>query len=147
LVKDGLHLLELKYKSWFSSEASTEFDGSQIHLKPKGLWSRKFDIFKNQADKGDIIFKWNGHIIIQFTDDADEEKTWLLRQRGFWGHRFELADEANNLILVVKPRINFGGYDYDIEVLAQDIDENQLIELLTYCGFGAKLYMHMMAKK
>ena len=147
LIKDGFHLLELKYKNWLFGKASTEFNGNHIELKPKGIWHRKFDIYKNQIDKGDIIFNWNGEVTIEFTDDFGEVKSCSLKSKGFWKYRFELTDEENDLILVITPKMNWQrlNYDYEIEIFDHYMTENQLIELLTYCGFGTKLYLQMMS--
>ena len=85
--------------------------------------------------------------MIEFTDDFGEVKSCSLKSVGFWMYKFELTDEENGLILVIRPKMNWRSlsYDYEIEIFDHYMTDNQLIELLTYCGFGTKLYMLRMA--
>jgi len=145
LQREGLNLLELTCRNWFSGEVSTEIGGNQIHIKRRSVWYSSFDIYKNDENKGNVAYKWNGNVSIRLRDDFGEEKSWRLKQKRFWGYRLELTDDNNNVILAINPKMNWAklNYDYEIEVLDPNIDENQLLELITYSGFGARLYMKM----
>ena len=145
IEKESKKILELKYKNWFSSSANTEFEDNKIEIRPKNIWNSKFDIYKNNLDKGDIIFNWKGNIIIRLSDEKNTEKSFLLRARGFWNQQFELTDEQDNLIFVLKPSMNWKklSYNYDIQNLSNTYEEITLVELAIYCGFGANLYMTM----
>jgi len=147
IIKNGsLNILELKYENWFSSKARTIYNKDEISIKPQNIWCSKFDIYKNDKDVGDIISNWQGNIIIRNSFKGEIEKSYLLKAKGFWKHKFELIDESENLILVMEPKMSStSGYDYKIETANNTLNEDQFIELLIYCGFGANLYMVMMS--
>ena len=78
--------------------------------------------------------------------EGEIEKSYLLKAKGFWKHKFELIDESENLMLVMEPKMSrTGGYDYKTETVINNLNKDQSVELLTYCGFGANLYMTMMS--
>ena len=57
----GEKLLEFTYSNWFSSDARTSFQSTEIEIKPKNIWSSKFDIVKNglpfiSMNSSDIYF-------------------------------------------------------------------------------------------
>ena len=45
----------------------------------------------------------------------------------------------------MEPKMKSPGFDYKIETSNNTLSEDELIELLIYCGFGANLYMQMMS--
>ena len=147
IIKNDSHnILELKYDNWFSSKAKTNYNENEITIKPQNIWCSKFDIYKNDKDIGDIISNWQGHIIIRISFEGEIEKSYLLKAKGFWKHKFELIDESENLMLVMEPKMSrTGGYDYKTETVINNLNKDQSVELLTYCGFGANLYMTMMS--
>ena len=147
IKKESQAVLELKYQNWFSSKASTSFGGQSIEIRPKNIWCSKFDIFRSNQDKGDIIFNWKGHIIIRIIDDDAKENSYLLKAKGFWKQHFELTNEKGDLVFVLKPSMNWKklSYNYEVEKISDEYGEKMLTELLVYCGFGANLYMTMAA--
>ena len=147
IERDSVEILELVYQNWFSSTASTTYNKTEIEIKSKNVWGSKFDIFKNQIDKGDIIFNWKGDIIIRLIDQSNNESSWLLKSKGFWKQQFELSDENDNLVCILRPNMNWSklNYNYEIEYFLDTIDQEMIIQLIIYCGFGINLYMTMMA--
>lgn len=143
LEKENNQILEVKYKNWFSSIAYSEFDGNTIEIKPKNIWCSKFDIFKNNQDKGDLIFNWKGDMIIRITRDENKEDSYLLVSKGLWKRRFELTNEKGDLIFILQPFINWKklSYNYEIESILNESEDKSVTELLIYCGFAANLYM------
>lgn len=147
LVKENQKIFELKYTNWFSSKARTALGEEMIEIRPQNIWCSKFDIFKQDLDQGDIIFNWKGNIIIRLMQEEGVEKSYLLRAKGFWNQSFELTDEADHVILLFAPSMNWKklNYNYDVQQISEEYDEQRIHELLIYCGFGANLYMTMMA--
>lgn len=147
LVKEGQNIFELKYTNWFASKARAEWGEESIEIRPKNVWCSKFDIFKNDLDQGDIIFNWKGNIIIRLMQEDGIEKSYLLKAKGFWNQTFELTDEADNVMLLLAPSMNWKklNYNYDVQQISAACEEERIHELLIYCGFGANLYMTMMA--
>lgn len=136
-------LIEVSYKSYFSSIAKTTFEGTEIEIKPKNVWNSKFDIIKNNVDCGDIHFNWKGHIIIQFYDETMLEKKWLITPKGFTSRWFEVTDEQDELYIKISSKINWKSlkYNYDVEQQSMDISASDFLELLIYCAYGINLYM------
>lgn len=131
-------LLELNYKNWFSSTASTNFNNKEIEIRPKNFWHSSFDIFHNGKDVGDISFNWMSNAIITIKNEK-----YLLKAIGLWGLKFEFLDENEDRMFLIKPSLKWNKlkYDYEIELIAENYELNQLIELLIYVGFGANLHM------
>tara|TARA_Y100001968_G_scaffold331648_1_gene386983 strand:- start:2563 stop:3066 length:504 start_codon:yes stop_codon:yes gene_type:complete len=145
-IKNGSkNILLLKYENLFSSKANTNYKNTKISIKPKNIWCSKFDIYKNEEDVGDIISNWQGNIIIRNSFKGETEKSYLLEAKGFWKQKFELINESKKLILVMEPKMRSPGFDYKIDTSNNTLSEDELIELLIYCGFGANLYMQMMS--
>lgn len=64
------------------------------------------------------------------------------RSKGVFKRRFELSDEGNNLILILRPKFVWRKFSYDYEVeTVQVLEEEGLVELLIYCGYAANVYM------
>jgi hypothetical protein len=135
----GEKLLEFTYSNWFSSNARTSFQSTEIEIKPKNIWSSKFDIVKNGVDKGDISFNWKGNVIIRLENDDTSESQYLLRAIGYWKLGFELVDEKERKIALLKPNFNWSkfSYNYEIELADGFQADTRRIELLIYSGFGA----------
>ena len=146
IIKNGsLNILELKYENWFSSKARTNYNKDEISIKPQNIWCSKFDIYKNEKDVGDIISNWQGNIIIRNSFKGEIEKSYLLEAKGYFKKlKFELINESKKLILVMEPKMRAPGFDYKIETSNNTLSEDELIELLIYCGFGANLYLKTM---
>lgn len=140
-------ILELSYENWFSSKSSTEFNEKKITIMPKNFWQSKFDIYKNGHDAGDILFNWKGNVIIRLLDSDHKESSYLLKAKGFWKRQFEFLDENENLICTLIPSLSWKNfrYSYAIEQVSTEIPQDTLVELLVYAGFGANLYMTMIA--
>lgn len=138
IVINDNQLLELNYKNWFSSTANTKFNGLEIEIKPKNLWNTSFDIFHNGIDVGDITFNWKSNAIITVNDNK-----YLFKAIGIWGLKFELLDENEDRIFLIKPSYKWKKmkYDYEIELTNEAYELNKQVELLIYAGFGANLHM------
>ena len=145
-IKNGSkNILLLKYENLFSSKANTNYKNTKISIKPKNIWCSKFDIYKNEKDVGDIISNWQGNIIIRNSFKGEIEKSYLLEAKGYFKKlKFELINESKKLILVMEPKMRAPGFDYKIETSNNTLSEDELIELLIYCGFGANLYLKTM---
>lgn len=146
IEKDNNKIVEVQYKNWFSSTAKVKLERQEIKVKPKNIWCSKFDIFKNNQDKGDIIFNRKGSIIIRTINKNNKEVSFLLKAKGFWKQHFELTNQKGELIFVLKPSMNWKkmNYNYAIENISTIHEEKLITELLIYSGFGANLYMTMM---
>ena len=69
----------------------------------------------------------------------------MLEAKGYFKKlKFELINESKKLILVMEPKMRAPGFDYKIETSNNTLSEDQLIELLIYCGFGTNLYLKTM---
>ena len=136
-------LIEVQYKGYFSSIATTEFEGTDIEIKPQNMWNSKFDIIKNNVDCGDIHFNWKSHMIIQFYDETMLEKRWLITPKGFTSRWFEVTDEEGVLCLKISAKLNWKSlkYNYPVEQESTSISDHDLLELLIYCAYAINLYM------
>ena len=139
---DSTDLLKVFYKKWFSSQAETELNGVELIIKPKGVWQSKFDILKDGKYGGNIVFTWKGHIVISLEDNIGDKSEWIVKSRGFWDHRFEVSNNSEKLMLVLKPNFNWKNfkYNYEIRTLEESISKNEMLELILYSCFGANLY-------
>lgn len=135
---DGHSFLELKYKNWFSSTATAHFNDKEIQIKPKNIWGTSFDIFHNGIDVGDISFNWLSNAVISIN-----EQKYLFKAIGLWNLKFELINEEEKRIALIKPSLKWMKlkYDYEIELIENDENTDQFIELLAYVGFAANLHM------
>jgi len=143
VIKDEFtDLLKVFYKKWFSSQAKTTLNGIELTIKPKNIWQSKFDILKNGIDKGDIIFTWKGDIVISLEDKIGNNNEWIVKTKGFWDYRFEVFNNSEKLILILKPNFNWKNfkYNYEIKILEKDVPENETLELILYSCFGANIY-------
>lgn len=138
ILNNDIKLLELKYKNWFSSTAKTEFNNLEIEIKPKNIWNTSFDIYHNGIDVGDITFNWKSNAIITINEDK-----YLFKAIGLWDLKFELLNENEDRIFLIKPNYKWKKlkYDYEIELTSETYELNRQIELLIYVGFGANLHM------
>ena len=106
-------------------------------------------MFINDEDKGDITFNWQGHILIQLQNQSGQTTNYRLKTKGFWGFRFLLEDEQHNPLCQLIPAFQWSkmGYNYGIEFTETftPTTDSDLITLLLACGYGANLYMSMIA--
>lgn len=140
-------LTHFQYKNWFSSTGSAVFKETNITIKPRNFWQSAFDVFIDDADKGDIAFNWQGHILIRL-EQAGQTTNYRLKTKGFWGLMFVLEDEQQQPVLHLKPTFQWNkmGYSYDVDLVDMKLaDDPDLITLLLACGYGANLYMMMMS--
>lgn len=145
LVEDSVQILEMKYNNWFSGKAQAFFKGQHLEIKPKNLWSSKFNICKNGKEAGSIVFNMSGKINIRIKNEEGQELSFILKPKGMLKLRFELLDEAETSVLMLST-VNYWSklrYDYQVE-LGEMIPELDVQELLIYCGYAANLYMTMM---
>ena len=150
IVKGNFALTELKFKNWFSKNAATRYKGVNIELKSQNFWQTQFDILKNGMNCGSMKYHWKGNISIQLTDELGYvEGNYMFRSKGIFKRQFELSDEYGNLILILKPKFIFRkfSYDYEVETIKTFDEEEDLVEMLIYCGYAANLYMKKKASK
>lgn len=146
IKKQNQILAELVYPKLFSSKASiTLLNKHHINIVSKGIWSSKFAISKNDKERGELTFNWKGQTIIHLIKKSGKEKNWILKHKGFWGHRFELYNEADEKVIKISASLDWSTlkYKYEIECLSEKLINNEklLIEILSYCVYGANLYM------
>lgn len=144
IIRDeAADLIDVRYKNYFSSTATTVFEGTDIEIKPKNMWNSKFDIIKNNVDCGDIHFNWKSQIIIQFYDETMLESKWLVSPKGFASKWFEVTGEGNELYLKISAKLNWKRmkYSYSVEQESTNMSDHDLLELLIYCAYGINLYM------
>lgn len=146
IEKNDIEIVEVHYENWFSSVAKTTFEGQNIEIRPKNIWFSKFDIYKNGQDIGDIIFNWKGDMVLRLLNDANQEENFLLNAKGFWNSYFELKDEEEKVLYILRPSINWRkfSFDYDVENISTSLESKQTTEILIYSVFSANLYMTMM---
>ncbi len=150
IIKGSMTLVEINSTNWFSSRVVTKFKGNNIEIKAKNFWSTKFDIIKNGVSKGEIIYNWKGRISLEIDNISDgEDCRYQLRSRGILKRHFELLEEDDTIVLIMKPKLNWRklGYNYEIETNKTFADEDEFLELLIYCGFSANMYMTKKAAK
>jgi hypothetical protein len=144
IVKGAFAITELKFKKWFSKHAAVRYKGVNIEIKSKNFWQTQFDIFKNGMNCGSMKYHWKGNISIQLTDELGYgEGNYMFRSKGIFKRQFELTDEDGNLTLILKPKFIFRKFSYDYEVELVDVFEREedLVEMLIYCGYAANVYM------
>jgi len=146
--KEGKEVITVDYQGWFSSKASATLNGSSLEIRPRNIWQSNFDILIDGVDHGDIIFNWKGNVIIRKANVRTEsEDEFMLRSKGFWKQHFELLDHSDRVYLRMFPKFNWKTftYSYAVEQGDHDLSDEQITEMLIYCGFGANLYMAMTA--
>jgi len=143
LCDDTAELLDVYYKGMFSHAASTELEGTFIEIEVKNALNTKFSIIKNNVSSGEIHFKWNRHITIQYFDETMQQTNWKVYPKGMIKQRFEIKDEHETLYLIITPSLKWSKmkYIYHIEQECPDISTADLTELLIYCGYVVNLYM------
>jgi hypothetical protein len=137
IQSDNNDLLELEYKNWFSSIASTNLNNRKIEIRPKNFWNSSFDIFHNGKGVGNIIFNWRGDAVITINNEK------YLFKAIEWNSKFELLNEKEDKIVLITPNYKWEKkkYDYELEVVTENFDFSRLVELLIYVGFSANLHM------
>jgi len=137
IQSDKNDLLELEYKNWFSSIANTNFDNTEIEIRSKNFWNSSFDIFHSGKDVGNIIFNWRGDALITINNEK------YLFKAIEWNSKFELLNDKEEKIVLIKPNYKWEKkkYDYELEVVTDYFDFSRLVELLIYVGFTANLHM------
>jgi len=140
-------LCKVTYDNMFSSKARTIINKDQFEIKARNIWWRKFDMFKNGIDIGDIVFNWRGHIIIRILGNDNKEHHFLMKRKGFWKSRFELENENEQKVLTMYAGYNWSKwrYNFDIQVHQQLPSVILSEELLVYCAYAANLYLSQMS--
>ncbi|WP_461089227.1 hypothetical protein [Spirosoma gilvum] len=138
-----------QYENWFSSEGNASLQHDQVTIKSRNFWHSAFDVFVNGIDKGDITFNWQGHILIRLVEQSGLSKNYRLKSKGFWDFRFVLEDEQHMELLQLIPKFRWNklSYNYGVDFAEtyNPVTNPDLIILLLACGYGANLYMAMMA--
>jgi hypothetical protein len=150
IIKGAMTLLEIKSTNWFSTRVVTRFRGVNYEINPNNFWRTKFEILKNKTKKGDLHYNWKGHISLNLWDESlGREKHYVLKAKGFLKRYFNLLDEEENVVLVLRSKLNWRkfGYNYEIEDFHVFDVEEELPEMLIYCGFAANLYMSKKAQQ
>ncbi|GAB4050746.1 hypothetical protein [Spirosoma litoris] len=142
-------ITHFQYENWFSSTGSAHLQHDLITIKPRNFWHSAFDVLINGIDKGDITFNWQGHILLHLEEQTGLQKNYRLKAKGFWEFRFVLEDEQHVELLQLIPKFKWSklAYNYGVE-FAEGFDpttNTDLLVLLLACGYGANLYMTMMA--
>lgn len=141
LVEEQVEILELAYKNWYSSQASTIIDGIEISIAPKNIWVMKFEIRKNGEVCGGIIFNWKNHAKISLYNhpDFDGKRSWVLKNVSMWLNKFQLADENEDFVLSLSPILKWKKMRRDFKVELSDAEDitGLELELLAYCCFAA----------
>ncbi|WP_080058675.1 hypothetical protein [Spirosoma aerolatum] len=142
-------ITHFQYENWFSSSGTASFQQDQITIKSRNFWHSAFDVLINGVDKGDITFNWQGHILIRLEEQSGITKNYRLKSKGFWDFRFVLEDEQHMELIQLIPKFRWNklAYNYGVdfaETFTPAINTD-LIALLLACGYGANLYMTMMA--
>ncbi|WP_019990509.1 hypothetical protein [Rudanella lutea] len=145
--QEGKALSTIAYESWFSSTASATVDGREVVIKSRNIWSSNFDVFVDGVDRGDITFNWKGHIIIKLTGETGATQTVRLRMKGFWNYHFVLENEQETILMELRPTFKWQkmNYNYDVHFAQDTVSSFDRALLLIICGYGANLYMTMMA--
>ncbi|GAB2559868.1 hypothetical protein [Spirosoma areae] len=149
LDANGTLVTHFQYENWFSSRGSASVYKDRITIKPRNFWHSAFDVLINEADQGDITFNWQGHILIKLQSRAGHTTNYRLKTKGFWDFRFVLEDEQKMPLLQLEPTFQWSKLAYNYGVAFSDTftptPDPNLIVLLLACGYGANLYMTMMA--
>jgi len=132
----------LEYKKWLSNRAEGDANMRELAIAPQNVFQSKFNIFVDGEDVGDLIFNWKNQMIIRILDYQRQERQYLLRARGFVGFRFSLEDDIKNIILELKPKINWGKFrfDYRVYLLETQYLQAPVETMLAICAFAANLY-------
>lgn len=142
-------ITHFQYENWFSSTGSATVSNDHITIKPRNFWHSAFDVLINDVDQGDILFNWQGHILIKLQNKAGDITNYRLKTKGLWDFQFILEDEQKMPILTLAPTFQWRkmGYNYGVEFTETFMPETDLhlITLLLACGYGANLYMTMLA--
>jgi hypothetical protein len=137
--KDATLLYVVKYKNWFSGEATSNFDGNSHAIRSSNFWQSQFEVFRNDLLIGKFSFNWKGEIIITYTNMSGIEKEMLFQYKGIWKVRFILSDRSGNELLAMVSSWSNLKYHYDVSVADGLFPENETKELLMICGYSANL--------
>lgn len=139
---ENRRVVQVTYKSHFSSVAGFEFNGERIEICPHNIWHSRYDILKNGVCKGDIRFNWKWNIIIRLTD-GDTEETYMVKSKNIFGKNFEITDSQKNPLFLMKPKFKWRtrNFEYDVMYHHDAEAKNPLLELLVYATYGINLYL------
>src|SRR5688572_28953417 len=116
LKDDSTLLFTVEYKSWFSGEASSNFDKNDYSIKSANFWQTQFDISRNFQNIGKISFNWKGEIIINYTSSGGTEKEFLFSYKGVWKFRFIVSDRSGNEVLAMASSWSKLKYHYNVSL-------------------------------
>ena len=138
-----------QYENWFSSTGTAILNENSVTISPRNIWHSSFDVFVNDEDRGDITFNWQGHILIRLQDQAGRVTKYRLKTKGFRGFQFMVEDEQHTTLMQLVPTFQWTkmGYNYGVEFAETFRPDTDLsvVTLLLACGYGANLYMAMIA--
>ena len=141
---DSTLLYIVKYKSLFSGEATSNFDGNSYAVRSANFWQSKFEVFRNDLFIGKFSFNWKGEIIITYSNTTGIENEMLFEYKGVWKFRFILSDRSGNELLAMASSGSILKYHYDVSVADGFFRENESKEILMICGYCANLYINTM---
>jgi hypothetical protein len=145
IIEDNETLLLSTYEKDLCNKMTTEINGHTFIVEPKDNWQSSFQITRDETREGEILFNWNGDIIISATNE-NKSSSWIVRKKGFWSYHFEVQDADENIIIIVQPALfnsDIYRFDYEIQFLSiEQMTKTELLELLTYIMFGINLYKY-----
>ena len=144
LREEATLLYNVKYKDWYSGEATSDFDGNSYAIRSANFWQSQFEVFRNDVFIGKFSFNWKGQIIISYTNTNGIENEMLFQNKGIWKLRFLLSDRSGNELLAMVSSWSNLKYHYQVSLAGGIFSENELKELLMICGYSANLYMSTM---
>lgn len=146
VVDGNFERAELQFEKWFSHKAFALYRGQEIRIQPKGFWNSKFEITRNGREIGFLKFEWKGGMILQLEDADGQQHCYRMKPKGVFKFRFELMDEADNLLLTLYADGKWynAGSSYRVERTEHELPIDE-VEFLLYCGFTARIQMAQMA--
>ena len=145
IVEENESLLISTYEKNLCNRMTTQINGHTLTIEPKDNWQSSFQITRDGNHEGEILFNWNGDIILSASNEKGRSN-WIVRKKGFWSFYFEVQDADENTLIIVQPA-SFNSeiyrFDYEIQFLSvEHMTRNELLELLTYIVFGINLYKY-----
>jgi hypothetical protein len=145
IIEENESLLMTTYEKDFYNRMTTQINGHTLTIEPKDYWQSSFRITRDGTQEGEILFNWNGDIIISTANEKNSSR-WMVRKKGFWSFHFEVLDADENITIIVQPAAfnsKIFRFDYEVQFLSiEQMAKRELLELLTYIVFGINLYKY-----
>jgi hypothetical protein len=127
LIDNGHLLGKLTYKSLFSYDAEINLANSECYeLKSAGFFGTKIIISKNETEIANLQMNWKGQMVFTFQDGQE----FVFKAKGVFHNSYVIEDKAEEKLIQVDPKFNWGKFHYNYEISYSKKPENTLFILI-----------------